>query len=342
MTAVKLEGQYFGREDEFKTPGVDPSRRGVPRRGRRRDDPRLRRPLRHLRLRLRQGRRPARHRPRQRPGGGHPGRRAAAPGLRPADQRRRQHPHPRRGDPARVPPARVGLVRRPQDQALARPGRPARLLQRGQRREQRGPRHPGPGRPDDHGQGKAHRRDLGRRRLFVGRQALAHGLDQAGEHLRLGQLPGPGDQHQQALQDARHQHDRSLLHDRRHLALARRLLPHHPADQQPGRGVQAGHPGRLGALRRSVQRVRHRVPRHRRRAHRDPRQQPAAQLLELPGRVRRDQLLGAADARLVARQPRQRPGADRGPLHPHQCRLGAARRREVPAPQPAGPAVHSR
>ena len=122
-------------------PGGDQAGRSVPRRGRRGDDARVRRPLRHLRLRVRQGRRAARDRPRQRPGGRHPRRRAAAPRLRAAHQHRRQHAHARRGDPARVPPVRVVLVRRAQDQALARPGRPARLLQRSQRRHRRGARH---------------------------------------------------------------------------------------------------------------------------------------------------------------------------------------------------------
>ncbi len=56
VTAVKLEGEYFGREDEFKALVSIKPGRGLPRRSRRRDDPRLRRPLRHLRLRLRQGR----------------------------------------------------------------------------------------------------------------------------------------------------------------------------------------------------------------------------------------------------------------------------------------------
>ena len=43
--------------------------------------------------------------------------------------------------------------------------------------------------------------------------------------------------------------------------------------------------------------------------------------------------------RLDARQPRQRPGADGRPLHARQPRLGPARRRQVRARQPAGPAV---
>ena len=47
-----------------------------------------------------------------------------------------------------------------------------------------------------------------------------------------------------------------------------------------------------------------------------------------------------AHDRLDARQPRQRARADRRPLPARQHRLRAARRRRVPARQPAGPAVH--
>ena len=68
---------------------------------------RLHRPLRHLRLRLRQGRRAARDRPRQRPRRRSRSSPSRAPRLRAPHQHRRQHPHARRGDPARVPPVRV-------------------------------------------------------------------------------------------------------------------------------------------------------------------------------------------------------------------------------------------
>ena len=49
----------------------------------------------------------------------------------------RQQPHARRSDAPAVPPVRIVLVRRRQDQALARPDRPPRLLQGRQRRNQR-------------------------------------------------------------------------------------------------------------------------------------------------------------------------------------------------------------
>ena len=166
VTAVKLEGEYLGKEDEFKTlvairPGDAYRAEAVAA-----DDARLRRPLRQLRLRLRQGRRAARDRPRQRPRRRHAGRRSAAPGLRAPRQRRRQHAHARRGRAARVPPVRVVVVRRSQDQALARPRRPPRLLQRSQRRHRRGPGLGRPGRPDGDDQGEADRQPLARRRLL--------------------------------------------------------------------------------------------------------------------------------------------------------------------------------
>ena len=159
----------------------------------------LRRALRHLRLRLRARRAAARDRPRQRPGGrrrsvAEPQRRVYVRRINVAGNTRTRD----EVDAARVPPVRVGLVRRPQDQAVARPGRPARLLQRSQRRDQRGARHARPGRPDDHGQGEAHRQPArSAPAISIGRQALAHRLDQAGERLRLGQLPRHRGQHQQ-------------------------------------------------------------------------------------------------------------------------------------------------
>jgi outer membrane protein insertion porin family len=52
VTAVKLEGDYLGKDDEFKSLVPAPGR-ALPRRGRVRDHQGLRRPLRHLWLRLR-------------------------------------------------------------------------------------------------------------------------------------------------------------------------------------------------------------------------------------------------------------------------------------------------
>ena len=67
----------------------------------------------------------------------------------------------------------------------------------------------------------------------------------------------------------------------------------------------------------------------------------AEQLLPLPRAVRRDQRLDPAHDRLDPRQPRQRAGADGGTLRARQHRVRAARRRPIPARQPAGPAVLS-
>ena len=60
----------------------------------------------------------------------------------------RQQPHARRSDPARVPPVRVVLVRRRQDQAVARPDRPPRLLHGSQRRHAGRAGRARPGRPE--------------------------------------------------------------------------------------------------------------------------------------------------------------------------------------------------
>ena len=87
--------------------------------------------------------------------------------------------------------------------------------------------------------------------------------------------------------------------DGRGLARLRCLLPHRAPAEQPGRGVQAGDAGGVCALRGALQRVRHRVLRHRLRAHRDQGHQCAAeQLFPVPRALRIGELLGAADHRL--------------------------------------------
>ena len=75
--------------------------------------------------------------------------------------------------------------------------------------------------------------------------------------------------------DARAQHGRPVLHDRRHLARDRPLLPHVQAARTArARTTSWSPPGSRSALRRSVQRVRHGLLRHRRRAHRDQAARP--------------------------------------------------------------------
>jgi outer membrane protein insertion porin family len=112
------------------------------------------------------------------------------------------------------------------------------------------------------------------------------------------------------------------------------------AHQQPGRRPTSSHAGRVGALRRAVLRVRHRLRRHRCRehAHRHLHRHPEQLLPELPRAVRATACL-AADAGLGARWPRQRAGAHGRPLPAGQLRVELCRRRALPAHQPAVPGV---
>jgi outer membrane protein insertion porin family len=98
----------------------------------------------------------------------------------------------------------------------------------------RGPRDLRSGRPDDHDQGKADRQPVAGRGLLERRPALADRFDQAGERLRVRQLPRHRGQHQPVAAHGGRQHGRSLLHDRRRLAGDRPLLPNGAAAQQPG------------------------------------------------------------------------------------------------------------
>ena len=140
VTGVRLEGNFLGREDEFRAlVSVEPGR-PVPRRRRGRHRAAFRRPVRELRLCLRARRAAARDRPRS-------GRvavvvrgRSAAPRVRATHRRRRQHAHARRGHPPRVPPVRVVLVRRREDQAVEGARRPPGLLQGGVGRHRRSAR----------------------------------------------------------------------------------------------------------------------------------------------------------------------------------------------------------
>ena len=73
-------------------------------------------------------------------------RRPRTPRLRAADQHQRQRAHPRRGDPARDAPARIGVVRRRAHRALEGADQAPRLLRRRQHRDAAGAGHAGPGR----------------------------------------------------------------------------------------------------------------------------------------------------------------------------------------------------
>ena len=142
VTGVKLEGDYLGKEDEFKSLVHDQARRAVPRRGGRRDDARPS-PTASAPSAMRSPSVDAapRDRPRQRPGRrsrcvADPQRRVYVRRINVAGNTRTRDEVVRR----EFRQFESSLVRRPQDQALARPRRPPRLLQRSQRRHRRGAR----------------------------------------------------------------------------------------------------------------------------------------------------------------------------------------------------------
>ena len=210
VTAVKLEGEYLGKEEDFKTlvtirPGepyraeavADTTREFIERFGafgyafaRVDARPDIDRATGRVVVNLVAD--------------------PATPRLCAAHRRLGQHQDTRRSRAARVPPVRVVVVRRHQDQAVARPGRPAGLLQGRGGRLRRGAGFAGPGRPDDGGDGKADRQPARRRRVLDSGQALVQCLDPAGERVRLGQLPRHRVQHQQVQPQPRLELDRSL------------------------------------------------------------------------------------------------------------------------------------
>ena len=141
------------------------------------------------------------------------------------------------------------------------------------------------------------------------------------------------------------QHGRSVLHGRRRLARLRHLLPHLAGRSTAWATVPDRNAGRGDPLRRAVLRVRHRVLRRRRRD--APRSRPTTALpacsyFDLPRRaIGATSSSRAADDRLGARQPRQRAGADRGPLPARQPRSGRlAGDVQLPAHATPVPAVH--
>ena len=139
------------------------------------------------------------------------------------------------------------------------------------------------------------------------------------------------------------EHGRSVLHDRRHLAHDRPLLPHAAGRSTararsyelvtPGAALRFGVPFSeydtvffgVGAERTEIK---------------GATALPNSYFLYRAA-VRRNQRLDPADRRLVARQPRQRAGADGRPLRARQRRLRAVGDATVPARQRAGPAVRS-
>ena len=104
------------------------------------------RPARRRRLRVRQRQRRSRARPREADGVVHVLRRSGPPRLRAQDQHQRQREDARRGDPARIPPARGRVVRRSAHRPVEGARQAARLFRRRQRRDAAGARHARPGR----------------------------------------------------------------------------------------------------------------------------------------------------------------------------------------------------
>ena len=215
------------------------SRPGEPYRAeaRRGDDARVRRPLRHLRLRLRAASTP-------RPRSTAPTarvvvdarRRAAAPRLRAARQRRRQHAHARRGDPPRVPPVRVGAgttAARSSSRATGSTG--SAISARSTSTPNEVPGIGRPGRPDDQRSRRSRPAICSIGAGFsTADKLVADGVDQAGEHLRHRQLPRHRGQHQQ-VQPRRWCSARSTRTSRSTASRARSISTTAPAGRSTAR-----------------------------------------------------------------------------------------------------------
>ena len=94
----------------------------------------------------------------------------------------------------------------------------------------------------DHGGGKAHWKPLDRRcRLFAGRQAVPDRQHQAGKRVWQRQLPGVGHEHQQVQPPAGAQHHQPVLHPGRHLPHLRLLLQDHASVRRTGRRLPDRH-----------------------------------------------------------------------------------------------------
>ncbi len=149
------------------------------------------------------------------------------------------------------------------------------------------------------------------RGLLQRREGVAVVQHQAGERVRLGQLPGRGREHQQVPPHAGAQHDQPVLHSRRHLPHAGPVLPHRQALRGPGRQLPAGHRGHQRALRHPVQRDGHGVLRRwpGEHAHQAGHEHPCS-LSGVRQHLRQQQHRDPAHRGLVARRPRQRAGAE--------------------------------
>ena len=257
-------------------------------------------------LRLRDGERQSRFRPR-RPYGGHrlhgrPG----PPRLRAPREHHRQQPYEGRSDPSRSPSVRVGLVRQRQGEALARPHRPTRLLRLGDGRSGAGSGHARPGRPRHQGEGTSDGLDLPRCRLLHLRRHHSLGGLRPEQRLRYRELDLGRREHFEVAAHLRSLGRGTVHHAGRPLALLRPLYP----PRRPGRTRRCRrrirNDGRGHRLGHSVHGNGPRVPGRPHRTHEgDDERQFAAALSDLPQRVWQGPALLCADARLVARLARQ-------------------------------------
>ena len=136
-----------------------------------------------------------------------------------------------------------------------------------------------------------------------------------GERVRLGPLPRYRGQYQQVQPHHRVQLGGPVFHSGRDLAHDRPVPPVVAALRRHGRQLPAGHDRRRPAFRRALQRARHGLLRRQPGAHRDQAGNQHSRVLPAVRRtLRLHQLLRSADHRLVARQPRQRRRAHQGPL----------------------------
>ena len=184
---------------------------------------------------------------------------------------------------------------------------------------------PGPGRPDDHGQGKAHRRDLGRRRLLVGRQAVAH-RPRSSRRTSSARATTSAWRSTPASTTRRSSSARSIPTSRSTASRARSTSTTAPPRRSTARARNTSwspRAPRCASACRSASTTRcssasaSSAPRSAAATCRSATSNYQAEFGETSSSV-------PLTARLVARQPRQRPGADRRPLRPGQRRLGAA------------------
>jgi outer membrane protein insertion porin family len=247
VAGVKLDGNYLGKDDEFKSlvtikPGEPYNADQVTETTKAFTDY-----FGTFGYAFAQRRGPPGDRPRQQPRdltlAAEPSRRAYVRRVAVA----RQQPHPRRSDPARVPPVRVELVRRRQDQAVARPRGPPRLLHRSERRDPRRARRARPGRPDrDVAEKPTGSLQLGAGFSSAEKVALTFGIKQENA-FGTGNFLGVEVNTSKYNRTHRADHHGSVLHAGRHFAHGRASTTRttRPYDYAGRRRLQAGQPRAL-------------------------------------------------------------------------------------------------